>query len=89
MIVKTPSGDSAAPVSAGPPTQHTPDLVAQITAFRLKTQANMGQIVLAIMNLPRYRHQTLGDLEHNRSPDSPGQASAPASTEAAAERKTA
>ena len=71
MIVKTPSGDSAAPVSAGPPTQHTPDLVAQITAFRLKTQANMGQIVLASMNLPRYRHQTLGDLEHNRSPDSP------------------
>ena len=33
---------------------------------RLRTQVreSFGQIVMALMNLPRYRHQSLGDLTH-------------------------
>ena len=42
----------------------TPEMMAKITALRSKIQTSMGQILLAIMNLPRYRHQTLGDLSH-------------------------
>jgi hemolysin-activating ACP:hemolysin acyltransferase len=46
------------------PRHVAPEVVAQIAALRSRVQQSMGQIVLAIMNLPRYRHQTLGDLAH-------------------------
>jgi hemolysin-activating ACP:hemolysin acyltransferase len=37
---------------------------ARIAELRSRVQLNTGQVVLAMMNLPRYRHQTLGDLTH-------------------------
>ncbi len=37
---------------------------AKIDAIRTKIQLSVGQVVLAIMDLPRYRHQTLADLMH-------------------------
>ena len=37
---------------------------ARIAELRNRVQLNMGQVVLAMMNLPRYRNQTLGDLTH-------------------------
>jgi len=37
---------------------------ARIAELRNRVQLNTGQVVLAMMNLPRYRHQTLGDLTH-------------------------
>ena len=40
----------------------TPELSAKIAAIRTKIQLSVGQVVLAIMDLPRYRHQTLADL---------------------------
>ena len=32
--------------------------------MRSKIQLSIGQIILAIMDLPRYKHQTLSDLSH-------------------------
>lgn len=45
-------------------TPMSPELVAQITAFRTKIQASVGEVVLAMLNLPRYRHQSLADVMH-------------------------
>jgi cytolysin-activating lysine-acyltransferase len=41
-----------------------PELLAQITAFKTKLQASIGEVVLAMLNLPRYRNQTLADVMH-------------------------
>lgn len=41
-----------------------PALVAQITAFRTRLQASIGEVVLAMLNLPRYRNQSLADVLH-------------------------
>jgi len=39
-------------------------LLAQITAFKAKIQASVGEVVLAMLNLPRYRNQSLADVMH-------------------------
>jgi cytolysin-activating lysine-acyltransferase len=41
-----------------------PAVLAQITAFKTRLQASIGEVVLAMLNLPRYRNQTLADLMH-------------------------
>src|SRR3954468_6381211 len=41
-----------------------PELLAQITAFKAKIQASVGEVVLAMLNLPRYRNQSLADVIH-------------------------
>jgi cytolysin-activating lysine-acyltransferase len=41
-----------------------PALLAQITAFKTKLQASIGEVVLAMVNLPRYRNQSLADVMH-------------------------
>jgi hemolysin-activating ACP:hemolysin acyltransferase len=41
-----------------------PAAVAQIAAFRARLQANVGEVVLAMANLPRYRNQSLADVLH-------------------------
>ncbi|MEH2533413.1 cytolysin-activating lysine-acyltransferase [Bradyrhizobium sp. AZCC 1588] len=41
-----------------------PELLAQISAFKTKIQAGVGEVVLAMLNLPRYRNQTLADVMH-------------------------
>jgi hemolysin-activating ACP:hemolysin acyltransferase len=46
------------------PAQISPEMRARITELRTRVQLNTGQVVLAMMNLPRYRNQTLGDLTH-------------------------
>src|SRR5260370_706101 len=51
---RAPTGE--APIS--------PDMRARIAELRNRVQLNTGQVVLAMMNLPRYRNQTLGDLTH-------------------------
>jgi cytolysin-activating lysine-acyltransferase len=52
-----------AQTDAAPPPV-SPEMMEKVGALRFKIQNSMGQIILAIMNLPRYRHQTLGDLAH-------------------------
>lgn len=41
-----------------------PQVMAKLAEVRGRIQSSVGQIVLAMMNLPRYRHQTLADLMH-------------------------
>lgn len=53
---QTPTGEA--------PGQIPPELRAKITELRNRVQQNAGQVVLAMMNLPRYRHQTLADITH-------------------------
>jgi hemolysin-activating ACP:hemolysin acyltransferase len=59
MNGSAPEGEAAAPAPAV-----TPEMMAKIGELRSKIQISVGQIVLTIMNLPRYRHQTLADLGH-------------------------
>jgi hemolysin-activating ACP:hemolysin acyltransferase len=42
----------------------TPEMRARIAELRTRVRLNLGQVVLAMMNLPRYRHQALADLTH-------------------------
>ena len=42
----------------------SPEVRAKIAELRTRVRLNMGQVVLAMMNLPRYRHQALADLTH-------------------------
>jgi cytolysin-activating lysine-acyltransferase len=50
--------------NGGSPSTLTPELMAQIGEIRSKIQISIGQTVLAIMDLPRYKHMTVGDLSH-------------------------
>jgi cytolysin-activating lysine-acyltransferase len=70
-VERAARADAAAPPAPQPqtptgaaPAQITPEMRARIAELRSRVQLNTGQIVLAMMNLPRYRHQTLGDLTH-------------------------
>ena len=53
---QTPTGDGPVPLS--------PEMRARIAELRNRVRLNLGQVVLAMMNLPRYRHQALADLTH-------------------------
>jgi hemolysin-activating ACP:hemolysin acyltransferase len=57
-------GGAAAEPAAAKDRTLNPELLAQITAFKTRIQASIGEVVLAMMNLPRYRHQTLADVMH-------------------------
>lgn len=41
-----------------------PEIARKITALRATLRENFGKIVMAMMMVPRYRAQTLGDLQH-------------------------
>jgi cytolysin-activating lysine-acyltransferase len=61
---------SSKPVKAAAPAQPQaeqpvpPEIAAKIGELRNKIQLSIGQIVLSVMNLPRYKHQSLADLSH-------------------------
>jgi hemolysin-activating ACP:hemolysin acyltransferase len=60
-----PNGEAHAIEATTPPERPVdPALLAQIAAFRTRLQANIGEVVLSMLNLPRYRHQSIGDLMH-------------------------
>jgi cytolysin-activating lysine-acyltransferase len=46
------------------PPAMTPELMAQIAGLRSKIQISIGQTILAIMDLPRYKHMSLADFSH-------------------------
>jgi cytolysin-activating lysine-acyltransferase len=46
------------------PSAMTPELMAQIGELRSKIQVSIGQTVLAMMDLPRYKHLSLADFSH-------------------------
>jgi len=41
-----------------------PDVIAKITAHRGRVRENFGKIVMAMMMMPRYKRQSLEDLQH-------------------------
>jgi cytolysin-activating lysine-acyltransferase len=45
-------------------TQPDPEIAKKLAALRSQVRESFGKIVMAMMMLPRYRHQTLGDLQH-------------------------
>ncbi|QZH74210.1 MAG: toxin-activating lysine-acyltransferase [Erythrobacter sp.] len=51
--------------TADMPDQKVPkEFVAQIEALRASVRENFGKAAMAMMMLPRYRNQTIGDLQH-------------------------
>jgi len=48
---------------AGDPLQD-PDFARKVAALRSQVRENFGKVVMTMMMLPRYRHHTLGDLQH-------------------------
>ncbi len=44
--------------------QIDPEIVKKISALRAQVRESFGKVVMAMMGLPRYRHQTLADLQH-------------------------
>jgi len=55
---------AAAAVEGGGEPQLDPEIAKKIAALRSQVRESFGKIVMAMMMLPRYRHQTLGDLQH-------------------------
>lgn len=58
-----PATTSAAPAGA-PSTQVDPEVAKKLAAVRSHVRESFGKVVMAMMMLPRYRNQTLGDLQH-------------------------
>lgn len=52
------------PVEAAPPEHVDPEIVKKIAAVRSHVRESFGNVVMTMMLLPRYRHQSLGDLQH-------------------------
>jgi len=44
--------------------QLDPEIVAKIASLRSHVRESFGKVVMAMMMLPRYRQQTLSDLQH-------------------------
>jgi len=60
------AGDAAAaaPGQAAAAPQLDPEILGKIAAVRSQVRESFGKVVMAMMMMPRYRHQTLGDLQH-------------------------
>jgi cytolysin-activating lysine-acyltransferase len=50
--------------AAGAAPQLDPEVVAKVAALRAHVRESFGKVAMAMMMLPRYRHQTLADLQH-------------------------
>ena len=68
-VERAPDAAAAAPQApraetptGAAPAQMSPEMRARIGELRNRVRLNLGQVVLAMMNLPRYRHQALADL---------------------------
>jgi len=62
------NGAAAAPATPeGAPTpnpQLDPEVAKRLAAVRSQVRESFGKIVMALMMTPRYRNQTIGDLQH-------------------------
>ena len=59
------AGDKPAPAGEGQPSpQLDPEAAKKIAALRSRVRESFGNVVMAMMMMPRYRHQTLADLQH-------------------------
>jgi cytolysin-activating lysine-acyltransferase len=61
----TPAGPAVtAAQDTSPNPQLDPEIVKKIAQVRSHVRESFGKVVMAMMMLPRYRHQSLGDLQH-------------------------
>lgn len=59
------AGNGSGVVAEGPDNpQLDPEIVKKIARVRAQVRESFGNVAMAMMMLPRYRHQTLGDLQH-------------------------
>lgn len=58
-----PANDAPTPVDDTPPPMD-PEILKKIAAVRSHVRESFGKAVMAMMMLPRYRGQTLADLQH-------------------------
>lgn len=58
------AADAGAGPSAAAPAQIDPEILKKIAAVRAQVRESFGKIVMAMMMLPRYRRQTIEDLQH-------------------------
>ena len=59
----TTAGTGQAVEAAADPLQD-PEVARKVAALRAQVRESFGKVVMTMMMLPRYRHQTLGDLQH-------------------------
>ncbi|MFL6844356.1 MAG: toxin-activating lysine-acyltransferase [Allosphingosinicella sp.] len=59
-----PQETKAAPEAAPAQPQLDPEIAKKIAAVRSQVRESFGKVVMAMMMLPRYRAQTIGDLQH-------------------------
>lgn len=57
------NGNGAAAAGA-PASQLDPEILKKVAQLRLQVRETFGKVVMAMMMLPRYRHQTIADLQH-------------------------
>jgi hypothetical protein len=64
-MVGAAKGDKAGEGTAnGGATPPNPEIARKIAALRTQLRESFGKIVMAMMMVPRYRHQSLADLSH-------------------------
>ena len=61
VAAEVPGANAAAEPSAD---QIDPEAAQKIAALRAQVRENFGKVIMTMSVLPRYRHQTLGDLQH-------------------------
>lgn len=70
-VIDQPESNGAGAESAGqngttptPNPQLDPEVAKRLAAVRSQVRESFGKIVMALMMTPRYRNQTIGDLQH-------------------------
>lgn len=58
------SGQVTAQAESAAQPQLDPEIAAKIAGLRSHVRESFGKVVMSMMMLPRYRHQTIGDLQH-------------------------
>jgi cytolysin-activating lysine-acyltransferase len=61
---ETEAASAAAGAEAQAPQQLDPEVARKIAQVRSQVRESFGKVVMAMMMLPRYRNQTVADLQH-------------------------
>jgi cytolysin-activating lysine-acyltransferase len=61
---KTPSAPAAPPAAPKAAAPLSPELLKQAAEVRTRLHAAVGQVVLALSQVPRYRHSSIADLQN-------------------------
>lgn len=59
-----PEGEGQVNGAQASAAQLDPEILRKVAQLRLQVRESFGKVVMAMMMLPRYRHQTVQDLQH-------------------------